>query len=216
MTWLRGLAHHNEREWFKARRVVFESAVKTPTLALAAALTPRLAKVAPAYAPADPARALHRIYRDVRFTTDKTPYHTSMGLGFGRAGVRKGQGAGFWVYVSATGVEIQGGALIEGGLGLELLRSHIATHFRAMERILRRPTLRRVLGVPQGPRTQRIPSAFERDHPAGDWLCFRGLHLVGHLPAPMLTTRSLPAEIMRHVRLMLPFVDFLHAALEPS
>lgn len=78
---LRGLARHNNREWFQAHRQDYESHVRDPFLRLLADLQPALKEVSPHFR-ADPKSnggSLFRIYRDTRFANDKAPYKTWQG-----------------------------------------------------------------------------------------------------------------------------------------
>ena len=75
ITFLRSLKRHNTREWFQPRKEIYEEKVKGPMLELVTALMQRLADFAPDYL-ADPNKAIYRIYRDTRFSKDKTPYKT--------------------------------------------------------------------------------------------------------------------------------------------
>ena len=77
---LRELSQHNDREWFAANKPRFEREVKAPLLAFVEALAPHLARIDP-QASCD-ARSVFRIYRDTRFSADKSPYKTHIGAHF--------------------------------------------------------------------------------------------------------------------------------------
>ena len=81
----RGLKRNNRREWFQPRKHLFEQHVKAPMLELVAALNTQLASFAPEYV-TDPTKAIFRIYRDTRFSSDKTPYKTHVAASFSRLG----------------------------------------------------------------------------------------------------------------------------------
>lgn len=80
-TFLAGLEAHNERTWFLPRKELYESAIVTPALAFAAALGEALQKFSPSVQ-AEPlvGGSLFRIQRDVRFSADKHPYKTHVGI----------------------------------------------------------------------------------------------------------------------------------------
>src|SRR5271169_4367613 len=103
LTFLRALKKHNEREWFQPRKETYEEKVKAPMIELVAVLMQRLADFAPEYV-ADPAKAVYRIYRDTRFSKDKTPYKTHIAAVFTPQGQGKESGAGY--YFSVTPDEI--------------------------------------------------------------------------------------------------------------
>ena len=92
---LRGLADHNERDWFKARKETYEEEVKAPLELLLADGARRLAREGLPLT-ARPKQSRFRIHRDLRFTDDKTPYKTNVGGVFDRSGEKDKNGV---VYV---------------------------------------------------------------------------------------------------------------------
>src|SRR5580698_8749346 len=75
LKFLRGLKRNNDREWFEARRSIYEQELKRPMLAVIERVTDAMAEFAPAHVrPAK--KSMMRIYRDTRFSADKTPYKT--------------------------------------------------------------------------------------------------------------------------------------------
>jgi uncharacterized protein (TIGR02453 family) len=97
LAFLRGLAKHNDREWFVSRKAAFESQVLEPMRTFVAELSERLARERIPLA-GDPKRAVYRIYRDVRFSPDKSPYKTHVGAYLTRDGGREEPG-GLYVHV---------------------------------------------------------------------------------------------------------------------
>ncbi len=220
LTWLRQIPKHNERAWFRAQKAVFDGDVRAPTEALVAALNGRLRRLAPEYV-TEPRRAIGRIYRDTRFSDDKTPYKTFLLTSFRRTGCAPGTSAGLWVRLSAQGVGVLGGTYAPGAphvrpRALQMLRQHVAAHHRELDRLLARKAVRETFGDPQGAQLQRIPSGFERNHVAGTWLRYRQLYLGSRLPLSLAATPALVREIARHFRLLVPLVRFLDAGLVPE
>src|SRR4051812_47440973 len=81
---LRELREHNDRAWFAANKDRYETVVRDPALKLIAAFAPKLAKISP-HLVADPrpvGGSMFRIYRDTRFSRDKSPYKTHIGIHF--------------------------------------------------------------------------------------------------------------------------------------
>ncbi len=218
MTWWRGIAKNNNRDWFTEHKPTFETEVKGATEALAAGVAAKMAAFAPAYVPPDPTKAVMRIYRDTRFSKDKSPYKTELGVKFGRllkGGLPGGPQdcAGFWFSVGAKGVDVVGGAYTPGGPQLKNLRAWIDEHHVALGRILKRKALRDAMGELQGEQLVRVPRGYDAEHPAADLLRHKQLYLHAHLPAKLLATPDLQKEIVRRFKLMAPFVDALNDAL---
>jgi uncharacterized protein (TIGR02453 family) len=96
LKFLKGLARHNDREWFGARKDVFERELKAPMLGLIEEINHALEGFAPEYV-RPPQKAMMRIYRDTRFSADKTPYKTQVSAWWSRQGLEKTSGAGFYL-----------------------------------------------------------------------------------------------------------------------
>src|SRR5271170_1041572 len=106
----RSLKRNNRRAWFQPRKHLFEQHVKTPMLELVSSLNADLAKFAPEYV-TEPKKAIFRIYRDTRFSADKTPYKTHIAAYFarrGRGSTPLGTG-GYYFSISPDQIEIAGG-----------------------------------------------------------------------------------------------------------
>src|SRR5947207_2932900 len=78
----RGLEKNNEREWFAAHKEIFEAQARGPMMELAGRLNEAMKKISAEHVSAEPGRLLYRIYRDTRFSKDKTPYKTHLGATF--------------------------------------------------------------------------------------------------------------------------------------
>src|SRR5689334_4963613 len=75
LSFFRQLARHNEKSWFEAHRDIYENDVRAPMRELIEDLDTRFAEFAPEIG-GDPRRSMFRIYRDIRFSKDKSPYKT--------------------------------------------------------------------------------------------------------------------------------------------
>src|SRR5258708_25104050 len=102
------LKRNNRREWFQPRKHLFERHAKDPMLELVAAINAELIKFAPAFV-TDPKKALFRIYRDTRFSGDKTPYKTHIAASFSRRAPEHLGHGGFYISVSDSEINVAGG-----------------------------------------------------------------------------------------------------------
>jgi len=210
--WLRQLATHNDRAWFRAHRPTFETHVRGATASLVEALNGRMLRFAPDYV-ADSSRSLSRIHRDLRFTADKTPYRTHLGAWFRRPGGSLASAAAFWLTVSARGVDVAGGCRGLGTEPLALLRAQLAEHHAAFGSLCLRKALEAAMGTLQGGMLQRVPRGWPADHPAAQLLRRKQLYFETHLPVRVATSPDLVAEIARRFRLLAPVVAWLDDAL---
>lgn len=108
LDFLRDLKDNNDRSWFKPRKHTFDEELKEPLECLAAELIRRLPDEAGIPVEGNPKKSLFRIYRDIRFSKDKSPYKTNLGAVFTRSGTKKDNG-GVYVHVDSGGSFVGGG-----------------------------------------------------------------------------------------------------------
>src|SRR5687768_16404051 len=134
-TFFRQLARNNRREWFQPRKAQYEQHVREPLLELVALVCDDLRGFAADHV-CEPKKALFRIYRDTRFSSDKTPYKTHAAAVFPRCGMGKTTCAGFYFCVSHETVEIAGGMYMPGPEELAAVRQAIARNERPLRKLL--------------------------------------------------------------------------------
>jgi uncharacterized protein (TIGR02453 family) len=162
---LADLAENNERAWFQPRKADYERLLKEPLEALCVALDEAFRSRGIPLS-ADPARSPFRIYRDVRFSKDKSPYKTNIGASFpytdGLAA------AGGYFHFSPGEIFVGGGmwhpeparlaawrAIVDRGAGLEALED---------------PGFVATFGEVGGDRLSRVPQGYPKDHPRAELL----------------------------------------------
>jgi len=125
---LKRLKRNNNRPWFEKHKQEYESSIKLPMQSLIASLHPHFQRFAPEF-DINPKRSLFRIYRDVRFSKDKTPYKTHAAAHFVLRGKPKGvEGSGYYLHIEPGEVFIGGGIYMPDNDQLKKIRSAIADH----------------------------------------------------------------------------------------
>ncbi|HKW98885.1 MAG TPA: DUF2461 domain-containing protein [Bryobacteraceae bacterium] len=212
MQFLRSLARNNRREWFQPRKHIYEEQVKAPMAQLVAALTAEMMSFAPEYV-TEADKAIYRIYRDTRFSKDKTPYKTHIAAIFPRRGQAKHEGAGLYFSVSPKEIEVAAGVYMPGPDTLRAIRLHLSENHAQFRKIMAGRKLRTLAGELQGEQLSRVPKGFPAEHAAADLLRYRQWLLYIMLdPAPATTPRIL-SEIRKRFEVMTPFNEFLNAPL---
>ena len=169
ITWLRNLNENNNREWFLANKHVYESQLKQPLLLLVESLNQRLAAKIPEYVQDDPRKAPFRIYRDTRFSKNKTPYKSHISAAFPRRGMGD-KASGFYFQISGKSVGIAGGSYMPPSDSLLAIRTEIAERQQEFARMSAGRKLVSLMGEMQGEQLRRVPKGFSPDHPAVDML----------------------------------------------
>jgi uncharacterized protein (TIGR02453 family) len=206
VAFFKALEKHNEREWFQPRKEIYEAKVKAPMFELVEAINAELLGFAPLYI-AEPKKAVFRIYRDTRFSKDKTPYKTHIGAFFPRHGMNKNAGAGYYVQISAKGVGIAGGAYSPGPDELRKLREFIA----ADPQPFLKPN--KLMGALKGESLQRPPKGFDAEHPAIDLIKMKQWYYWTELGVDVATSPKLKQEIVKRFKSMAAVLDLLNKPL---
>ena len=204
------LERNNRREWFQPRKQIFDDRLKQPMRELVAAVNGKLQGFAPDYV-TDPDKAIYRIYRDTRFSADKTPYKTHIAASLPRRGMKCS--AGFYCAVSHKEVAIGSGLYMPDKDTLAALRRHFEAHHQEFRKIVAARALRQLFPEVQGERLTRTPKGFPCEHPADDLLRLKQCYLYVTYPPDIATTAELFPAIVKHFRAMAPFVEFLNAPL---
>jgi uncharacterized protein (TIGR02453 family) len=208
----RGLKRNNRREWFQPRKHLFEQHVKTPMLELVSALNAELAKFAPDYV-TEPKNAVFRIYRDTRFSADKTPYKTHIAASFSRRGGERLGAGGFYFSVSNETIEVAAGIWHPDRDVTLLVRNHIAETHAELDRILADKKARKLTGSLGGDALTRSPKGFDPEHPAAEIIKMKDWILDVTLDPGLATTPKLQGEIVARFRAMTPLIQYLNRPL---
>ncbi|MCU0228508.1 MAG: DUF2461 domain-containing protein [Bryobacterales bacterium] len=212
LQWLKDLKENNDRDWFQAHKATYEQDLKAPLLALVDSLNQRLAAELPEYHLDDPAKAPFRIYRDTRFSKDKTPYKTHLSATFPRRGLPD-KGSGLYFQISAETVGIAAGSYMPPPDSLLAIRTRIAEQPEDFARIAKDRKLTKLLGVLQGEQLKRTPKGFLPGHPADDALRRKQFYYWVELDAALATTKRLESELLTRFQAAAPFLRFLDEAV---
>ena len=216
----RELARNNAKPWFEAHRADYEDHVRAPMRALIEEMDVRLARFAPEIT-GDPKRSLFRIYRDIRFSKDKSPYKTHAACWFyhrdGDARVgsdAEGGGAGFYFHIAPGGSFVGGGMWMPSRPVLSRLRDALAEDWKGFDRVVRSPTfIRRFGGLDDEAVLKRMPRGFPETHPAARWLRYQSFTAGRQLRQAQAMGARLPALLETDFARLLPLVRWLNGAL---
>lgn len=212
LRFLRGLKRHNERPWFEAHRAEYEAVVKAPMRELIEEMDVRLARFAPEII-GDPKRSMFRIYRDIRFSADKSPYKTHASCWFyhrdgSRAVGREatGGGAGFYFQIAPGDSFIGGGMWMPPRDALVKLRDAIAEDPKGFAKVAGDR-------LDEEAMLRRVPRGFAPDHPAARWLKFQSFVTGRSLTDAQALSARLPVLLETEFRRMVPLVRWINGVL---
>ena len=171
------LSKHNNREWFLNNKARYESVVQAPAVRFVRAMGPRLARISP-HLVADPrpfGGSIFRIYRDTRFSRDKSPYKTHVGIHFAHEAAGKGESfPGFYFHLAPGGSMVASGVWHPAGPALQRIRDAIVASPKVWAN-----EVRRELEI-EGESYARVPPGYDKADPHAEDL--RRKDFVASLP----------------------------------
>jgi uncharacterized protein (TIGR02453 family) len=212
LRFLRSLRRNNRREWFEAHRQDFDRELKQPMLALIETVNSAMEDFAPAHV-RPPQKCMMRIYRDIRFSSDKRPYKSHISAWWSRAGLEKTSGGGYYMHISPDEVLIAAGVYMPEREQLLAIRNYLAIHHAEVRRLLTDRKLRRAMESLSCMPLTRAPKGFPKDHPAMDLLLCRQWGVEATLASKAVLEKNFAAEVIRYFRLAAPLVNALNTPL---
>jgi len=213
LRFLRQLKRNNNRDWFLAHKQVYEQKVKAPMTGLVTAVGGAMQGFAPELE-ADPKKAIYRIYRDIRFSADKSPYKTHIAAFFVPRGMQKNSCAGLYFHVAPDELIVAGGIYMPDAATLRTLRQYIAGHWQQLAAITDCSEFKRFFGGLQGERLLRPPRGFPPDHPAADLLRYKNFVVWAEHDSEFAQTPKFFPRLVKLFAAMMPLVRYINRGLK--
>ncbi|MCA9938746.1 MAG: DUF2461 domain-containing protein [Anaerolineales bacterium] len=208
LQFLTDLIENNNREWFNERKDIYQDEIVTPALAFIGDLGERLKQIAPGLRSdmrTNGSGSLMRIYRDTRFSKDKSPYKTNVGIVFWEGSGKKMELPGFYFHLSAEEAWIGGGLYMLPQQSMDTFRQAVADEEggAALQRII--GTLSAAGYRLHGDTYKRVPAEFAPDHPRADLLRFKGIFAGSpNIPMQVVCSPRLVDVCFEHCRQTAP------------
>jgi len=212
---LEELKRNNKREWFQANKERFQREVQQPMLQLVAALQEPLARICPALRvdPSPVGGSLFRIYRDVRFSKDQSPYKTHMAARFPLVRGRTVSPLGFYLSLGADGNYVAGGSWRPEPRELNRIRVRIAAEPAAWKKATGGTAFQREFEDHEDEMLKRVPRPYPQDHPCADDLRRKSFVVVARASNRQALRPDFAAHLARTYTAMTPMMKFLAAAM---
>jgi len=212
---LADLAIHNDRSWFRPRKSEYERLLKEPMQELVLALDDRFAaRGIPLQA--DPRRSMFRIYRDTRFSKDKSPYKTNVGASMpwvedGSGGADDPvHGNGAYLHIQPGNSFAGGGMWMADKIHLEAFRRAVVDDSRRVRGALEDPAFLATFGPVGSHETlKRVPPGYPADHPMANLLRYKDVTFGRHLTDDEILSPSLPDVLADDFSAAVPVFRFL-------
>ena len=208
LTFLADLKQHNNRPWFQARKDLYERCVKAPMSELIASIEEAFRSFAPEMV-ADPRTSLYRIYRDTRFSPDKSPYKTHVAAVFPVRGLPKNAGPGLYLHISPEELLIGGGMYMPEPQVLRAVREQIVASPNEFLAILQARPFRKIFGELEGERLRTMPKGFSADSEAAEYIRYKQFLFAKVFAPKVATTARLLPAILECFQTGMPLIRLL-------
>ncbi|MFQ6678536.1 MAG: DUF2461 domain-containing protein [Fidelibacterota bacterium] len=211
LDFLSDLKKNNDRTWFNNHKDDYKSAVAN-FIDLVAMLLHNIAEFDDSLIGVLPKECLFRIYRDVRFSKDKSPYKTWFSAAMSTGG-RKGLWPGYYVHIEPGNIYLGGGIWHPSKEILQNIREYIVDHSDELEKIVYNKTFTKHFGEMDGEQLKIAPKGFPKDHPQIKWLRYKDF-LAGCTKKQIdLTSEKIIGDFTADYKAMFPFIRFLRKAI---
>ena len=212
---LEDLRSNNERAWFTANRDRYEETVREPVRAFIRAMAPALAAISPHFRADDrkTGGSLMRIHRDTRFSRDKTPYKTNVGIQFRHALGRDVHAPGFYVHLEPASAFLGAGVWRPDSSALFMIRARIDEEPDTWREVRDDEAFRAAFRL-GGESLKTMPRGFARDHALAEDLRRKDFIAIHELPLGDTLGPAFPDLAAARMRDSAGFMRFLCEALD--
>jgi uncharacterized protein (TIGR02453 family) len=214
LAFLADLKANNNKLWFDDNRKAYEAA-RTDFIQLVTKLIEGLGSLDPAIAetPLQAKSCIFRINRDVRFSSDKSPYKTNFGAWFNKGG-KKLESAGYYLNLQPGNNFVAGGLYMPDPTVLATIRQEIDYNLDEFEDLLKAPTFTKYFnGLNREEALQRPPKGYTVDNPAVEYLKLKSFTASHKLSDSALTKSNLTKQVLDVFAGLQPLVAYLNRAV---
>ena len=210
---LRELKANNDRDWFKANKARYERELKGPALRFIADFEPYLKDISPHFeaVPKATGGSLFRIYRDTRFSKDKTPYKTHLALHFRHELGKDAHAPGFYLHIEEGNVGCGFGLWTPPNPVLNQIRDRIVAEPEAWEAAKARATGGSGELYDPSP-LKRVPRGYDKDHPLAEDLKHKSYAALRSVPDEAVFDAGFIEHYAALCEEAAPFVRFVSEA----
>jgi uncharacterized protein (TIGR02453 family) len=211
LDFLSALAKNNNRDWFAKNKDQYEN-IKKSLEELSQFLIVEISKFDKEIGKLRPKDNMFRIYRDVRFSKDKSPYKTNLGLFFVPGGKKSGA-AGYYLHLEPGKSFIGGGNHMPSPEILKNIRMEIYSDAGSFNRILSEKAFVQTYGHLQGEKLVRPPKGFDPEFQDIELLKHKSFTVIKNLSDDELLSPDFPNKIIDYFKVMKDFNAFLNKSL---
>ena len=208
-SFLAALKEHNNREWFNANKTIYQKEQALLEI-FAQQLLQELSLHDQIETPSGKS-SMHRIYRDTRFSKDKTPYKGNWSGGFKRA--TKYRRGGYYFHLEPGNSFVAGGFWAPNTQDLKRIRDDIAFDPAPLRKIINSKPFIATFETLQGEQLKTTPKGFDANHEAIDLLRYKQFLLIRKFRDKEVLSEHFLREANQAFKNMRPFLDYMSEVL---
>lgn len=208
------LKNNNYREWFQANQKRYDG-VKKDYKQLVEAFIAEMSKGDESLKHLEFKDCSFRINRDIRFSKDKSPYKTNLGIWMS-AGSKNTNMAGYYVHIEKGSSFIAGGIHWPEAADLKKVRREIDGFYEDLEEIVNNPDFKRIYGDldrDENNSLKTAPKDYDKEHPAIEFLKLKSFTATAKLSDKDIMSKDFIKETAKKLLVLKPFVDYINRAL---
>jgi len=212
---LQQLADNNNRPWFNERKPLYEEAVRLPALDFIEAMEPGIKSLSTNFTAVakKTGGSLMRVYRDARFSKDKTPYKTNIGIQFRHVAGKDVHAPGFYLHISPEECFVGAGIWRPDSKALSNIREMISDSPNAWKNITSNKAFRRYYAL-SGDSLKTYPRGYAKDHPMIGDLKRKDFIAIHPLSREEVLSPHLTKTVHHRFKVASDLMDYLCNALE--
>lgn len=211
LSFLTDLVTNNNREWFEENKERYIQA-HASFLDIVQHTIEGIGKFDQSIEHLDPKKCAYRIYRDVRFSNDKTPYKTHFGAEMAPGGRRSGL-AGYYIHIQPGESIVAGGVWHPAPENLAKIRQEIDYNGEVLKSTLNSAKFRKVYGELRGDKLKRPPKGYAQDHPDIELIKFKDFLAYKQFNDKEVKSGEYVSKMLQDLKILKPLNDFLNIAI---
>ncbi len=212
---LKDLKSNNNREWFQENKKRYESS-RTEFIEFVDELITQITKFDKSIGHHAAKDCVFRIYRDVRFSKDKSPYKTHFGAHVTSAPKRSEihTRAGYYIHIEPGASMLAGGAYLPEGPWLRAIRQEIDYNADELKRILNSKGFKEYFGEMEGEKLKKAPKGYTPDHPEIELLRHKSFLATHNCTDRTVTSKDFLEHCSKAFKALFPFDQYLNKATD--
>ena len=211
LNFLSTLEINNNREWFNENKQLYLDA-KANVENVVNEIISEVAEFDKSVERLEAKNCIFRIYKDTRFSKDKTPYKNNLGASLVEKGPKTLNHAGYYIHLEPGKSFLAGGVYMTEPKNLRAIRTAISSESEKFLKILNKKSFKDILEL-QGTKLVKVPQGFDKEDPMGDYLKFKQFTVFHPLSDADVLDQDFVMNTVKVLKEIYPFNRFLNEAI---